>query len=210
MKILSKYKDYYDYLTGVWGEDPKLTLDRREFHTVELVENTVYFIFIGNYKIEGFCRNGAIHFGEKLKEFETVDEYYSKRKEYQNKVRIDTPREYSRSYRGGRYRGTRYDTKWVNTLIVEGTGKVTITENCPILVLQESPTSSSIVNTYKYPKLEDIGLAKFVDATDAYRMIAEWLANRVDETELTTSTTNEQKIENKGFDAKTSFRPNMK
>lgn len=210
MKILSKYKDYYDYLTGVWGEDPKLTLDRREFHTTELIENAVYFIFIGNYKIEGFCRNGVIHFGDKLQEFETVDEYYSKRKEYQNKVRIDTPREYSGSYKGGRYRRTRYDTKWVNTLVVEGTGEVTITENCPILVLQESPTSSSIVKTYKYPKLEDIGLAKFVDATDVYRMIAEWLAKRVDEMELTTSTTNEQKIENKGFDKKTSFRPNMK
>lgn len=210
MKILSKYKDYYDYLTGVWGEDPKLTLDRREFDTIELVENAVYFIYIGNFIIEGFCRNGTIHFGEKLKEFETVDEYRSNRKEYLNKVRINTPIEYSRSYKGRRYGGTHYDTKWVNTLIVEGKGKLTVAECCPIIVQQESPNTSSIVKTYKYPKLEEIGLPSFVDATDVYRMIVEWLAKRVDETELTTSTTNEQKIENKGFDAKTSFRPNMK
>ena len=30
MKIISKYKDYYDYLVGTYGEDPKLILDRRE------------------------------------------------------------------------------------------------------------------------------------------------------------------------------------
>lgn len=24
MRILSKYKDYYDYLTGIYGEDPLL------------------------------------------------------------------------------------------------------------------------------------------------------------------------------------------
>lgn len=210
MKILSKYKDYYDYLTGVWGEDPKLTLDRREFDTVELVENAVYFIYVGNFLIEGFCRNGAIHYGEKLKEFETFDEYRSKREEYRNKVRIDTPCEYSRHYKGRRYGGTRYNTKWVNSVIVEGTGKLTRKEGCPIIVQQESPNTSSIQKTYKYPKLEDVGLAKFIDATDVYRMISGWLASRVDETELTTSTTNEQKIENKGFDPKTSFRPNMK
>jgi hypothetical protein len=104
----------------------------------------------------------------------------------------------------------RYDTKWVNTVVVEGTGKITIKENCPIVIEQEAASGSRIVHSFKYVKLEDLGLAKFVDATDTYRMISEWLANRVDEMELTTSTTNEQKIENKGFDKKTSFRPNMK
>jgi hypothetical protein len=210
MKILSKYKDYYDYLTGVWGEDPKLVLDRREYDAVELVENAVYYVYVGNFIIEGFCKNGIIYYGEKLREIETVEEYYSKKKEYQNKAMILTPCEYSRSYKGRRYGGTRYNTKWVKTTITEGTGKLTTKEECPIIVQQESPNTSSIVKTYRYPKLEEIGLPSFIDATDVYRMIADWLAKRVDETELTTSTTNEQKIENKGFDTKTSFRPNMK
>ena len=29
MKIISKYKDYYDYLTGIYGVDDKIVLDRR-------------------------------------------------------------------------------------------------------------------------------------------------------------------------------------
>ena len=30
MKIISKYKDYYDFLLGKYGVDPKLVLDRRK------------------------------------------------------------------------------------------------------------------------------------------------------------------------------------
>ena len=207
MKILSKYKDYYDYLSGVWGEDPKLILDRREFDTISLVENTVYHIYIGNFKIEAFCKDGVLHYGDKLKEFEKEEpysKYYTKPISYKTHVRILV-----RDWTDNRGR-VRYDTKWVNTVVVEGTGKVTVKENCPIIVKQESANGSSIVHSFKYAKLEDLGLAKFVDATDTYRMISEWLANRVDEMELTTSMTDAQKIENKGFDKKTSFRPNMK
>jgi len=29
MKILGKYKDYYDYLQGIYDVDPLLVLDRR-------------------------------------------------------------------------------------------------------------------------------------------------------------------------------------
>ena len=206
MKILSKYKDYYDYLSGVWGEDPKLVLDRREFDSISLVENTVYHIYIGNYKIEAFCKDGTLHYGDKLKEFEEqeVSKYYTKPISYKTHVRI-----YVKSRTDSRGR-VRYDTKWVNTVVVEGTGKTTIKENCPIVIEQEAASGSRIVHSFKYVKLEDIGLAKFIDATDTYRMISEWLANRVDEMELTTSMTDAQKIENKGFDKKTSFRPNMK
>ena len=30
MKIISKYKDYYDYLGGIYGRDDTLTYDRRK------------------------------------------------------------------------------------------------------------------------------------------------------------------------------------
>lgn len=32
MKIISKFKDYYDHLAGIYGEDPLLVLDRRANH----------------------------------------------------------------------------------------------------------------------------------------------------------------------------------
>lgn len=28
MKIISKFKDYYDYLQGIYGQDPKATYER--------------------------------------------------------------------------------------------------------------------------------------------------------------------------------------
>ena len=33
MLIISKYKDYYDYLQGIWGVDEKRVLDRTKFET---------------------------------------------------------------------------------------------------------------------------------------------------------------------------------
>lgn len=32
MKIISQYKDYYDYLIGFYGIDEKIVLDRRKFN----------------------------------------------------------------------------------------------------------------------------------------------------------------------------------
>lgn len=37
MKIIAKYKDYYDYLQGVYGIDPLATYDRRDSEYIDLV-----------------------------------------------------------------------------------------------------------------------------------------------------------------------------
>ena len=41
MKIISKYKDYYDYLQGIWGMDEKLTLDRTEYTTTPSLKSSL-------------------------------------------------------------------------------------------------------------------------------------------------------------------------
>lgn len=81
---------------------------------------------------------------------------------------------------------------------------------CPIILCKSISYRDEPREIMKYPKLEDLQLGSFIEPMKVYQMISEWLAKRVDELELTTTTTNEQKIENKGFDKKTSFRPNMK
>lgn len=69
MKILSKYKDYYDYISGIYGEDPKLVLDRRTGSGFQdLTEDTKYFIFIGGFQIEGYYRGGKMFYGESLRD----------------------------------------------------------------------------------------------------------------------------------------------
>ena len=55
MKIISKYKDVYDYLTGIYGEDPLLILDRREFDINRISASQFY-----NTKIQLFI--DTLHF----------------------------------------------------------------------------------------------------------------------------------------------------
>lgn len=50
MKIISKFKDYYDYLQGIYGVYPKLVLDKREFNPIQYFESfSVKHLFIGDY-----------------------------------------------------------------------------------------------------------------------------------------------------------------
>ena len=88
MKILSNYKDYYDYLTGVYGEDPLIVLDRTKYNQPfwEIPSQsqwgkfgiTKYCLFIGNYYIE-FLRYGyGFYYGENIFNIPIIKESKSK------------------------------------------------------------------------------------------------------------------------------------
>ena len=54
MKIISKYKDYYDYLQGIYGIDNNLILDRIKFSPISYeYDNTIITLYICDYKIQG-------------------------------------------------------------------------------------------------------------------------------------------------------------
>ncbi len=73
MKIISKFKDYYDYLVGVYGIDEKLILDRTEFYPtsrfVSPNDSKVTF-FICGYQVDGLYRDGRFYYGGDLAQFE--------------------------------------------------------------------------------------------------------------------------------------------
>lgn len=75
MKIISKYKDYYDYLSGIYGIDEKIVLDRTISKNSPNVEfyshwNRKIVLYIAGYVIECLCIDGKFYYGEDLKEFE--------------------------------------------------------------------------------------------------------------------------------------------
>lgn len=76
MKIISKYKDYYDYLKGIYGEDPLLILDRRTSTNYisyeELLNSTNPYLLqikIGNYNYLALWYNKQLLYGDKLKPY---------------------------------------------------------------------------------------------------------------------------------------------
>ena len=64
---------------------------------------------------------------------------------------------------------------------------------------------------YKFtynPNLSQMGV--YIDADFVWQSLVEFLSNKRSEKEISPEVSNENKILSKGFDLKTSFRPNMK
>jgi len=58
------------------------------------------------------------------------------------------------------------------------------------------------------PNLKELGL--YFDEDFVWQSLVEFLSNKRSEKEISPEVSNENKILSKGFDLKTSFRPNMK
>jgi hypothetical protein len=70
MKIISKYKDYYDYLVGIYGVDEKLILDRTDFVlTSKLTNKSKVTFYICGYIIDGYYIDGKFYYGSDLEQF---------------------------------------------------------------------------------------------------------------------------------------------
>lgn len=81
MKIISKFKDYYDYLVGIYGEDSNLVLDRRKTDKIDVscLNDTIIEFYIGGYKIQGFAHDSKIYYGDDIKQFK-----YNRKKHIQH------------------------------------------------------------------------------------------------------------------------------
>ena len=184
MKIISKYKDYYDYLVGIYGEDPKIILDRRESEQLylPLFPDKITLVIAG-LVIEGYYVNNKIHYGERLLPYQQKYKYWKPKKE--NGIIID--RDY---YSLVPFK----DDKQLNKKL-----------DCPILYLRYNRTP------VKYPILHLLDLPSFIPAEEMYQMLYQYLSNQLSEKEDKVDNRNDiEKLEAKGFDKKESFRPNIK
>jgi hypothetical protein len=201
MKILSKYKDYYDYLTGIWGEDPKLILDRRngnpkplgEIYDFEKDKSYKITLIICGRLIEGYRFQNKIYYGQDLIQFKNTENSKWDQIDYPH-ITIENGNKWFNK------RDTLYALK-----PVEGFLDINKKQNCPILIKHSN-------NTYtEFPKLEELNLGSFINPEEIYIWVQEYLSKQLDESlDKIPLLTNIQKLENKGFDKKYSFRPNIK
>lgn len=202
MLILTKYKDYYDYLQGIYGTDPKLVLDRRdgifpspyEFSNMYLDKISKITFIICGYKIEGYRFQNKIYYGESLLQFEHKEESDWNKKWY--------PKPYKNIIIKGK------NDINIALEIIPGYDNICQKLNCPILISSGVYREEDDIEGYdKFPPLHLYNLASFIPAEQIYQWLNEWLGKKVDEsTNLVTEMTNHQKIESKGFDKIISFR----
>lgn len=193
MHILSKYKDYYDYLMGIYGVDEKIVLDRTKFDT-PVLSGVVTFYICGKM-FEGYVEP----IENKLYLHDELYEKYKPKKEKESN--------WLRRYYEKRKKPTTNINRSV-TIMIDGRYK-TIYLDIVTDGLQTNKKHDCAImckigeDLYRYPKLEGTGVGKLFPPKEMYLMLSEWLAPNDD---ITDNRTNEEKILSNGFDKKISFR----
>ena len=204
MKILSKYKDYYDHLKGIYGEDPLLFLDRTSSNS-PVPYSTWYdreiSIFIGEWVIQAILlKNGSVKFADDLREFVlkpktkklfswSIDNKFNA--PLDKLVQIRTPMSFDSCF-------------WIlKEPFFLGEKSPTWEMDCPILL-----NFSKDGKVYlKFPHLKSWGINRVLSPEQVWLYLSDWLGRRNTHKEKTVPIGDDKlRIQSHGFDVKTSFR----
>lgn len=236
MRILSPFKDYYDFVVTEPDNKKFYSRETKEVVFTELEHNKnpdrtilspityekmygmrMKFIFPfekGYFSAIAFCdklRSFMVYDGVLYWYYEDIPEKALKELQKQGSSRWDSydSENYER-YSWGRNPlkdMLRYKTiDWVmdkHTKIPINTNLNKLF-NSPVLIINNGSIRNIVIN----PKLNEIGFNKILTPTEAYQDIYNWIP--YNEPEVPKSPDDMNRYEAKGFDKKTSFRPNMK
>jgi len=251
MKIISKFRDFYDYKVAKYGVDEKLVYTRKtyceyyETNFISIYTSSDDRILEENFnknlkeEVEYFKRNNChkiLILGEKLIHlFFTEDGIYT---HFDIKNPKDIAGETIYKY-WAYYDGTKeitfndgkkieihiafeelwndffnYDRK--RFLSYLNTSKEEVLFNEPMILVEyiggiDRKIARYDNSVYKFtynPNLSQMGV--YIDEDFIWQSLVEFLSNKRSEKEISSEVSNENKILSKGFDLKTSFRPNMK
>ena len=246
MKIISKFRDFYDYKVAKYGMDEKLVYTRKTYCEYFQVlignisninidyriseddfnknlkddikpideKNIHKILFIGEKLIHlFFTENGVYtHFDAK-----NLDVSKGKYQSYSSKeITFNDGRNFEITTDFG-YAWDKlfsYDRKKLfSSMRID---KSDIIFNEPMILIEYFGKSYN--KNLKYhrplykftynPNLSQMGV--YIDADFVWQSLVEFLSNKRSEKEISPEVSNENKILSKGFDLKTSFRPNMK
>lgn len=201
MKIISKFKDYYDYYQGIYGMDTILSFDRR--HKTEFVKEPGF----PNDEMDtwkfAICNKLYIIYMYKEKSYSTWREMNSLnvilKKDGKSLVYDGLGRE-EYGYRWWKYSNKmRLYNKDTNLVLPTNEN---LKHRQPILVKHSSyaPTWNPNVN------LKGFGFAGIIPADKMFQDVSAFMGWLVDNPPLHDNQTNDGKIIGHGFDVKHSFR----
>ena len=251
MKIISKFKDFYDYKVAKYGVDEKLVYTRKtyceyyETNFISIYTSSDDRILEENFnknlkeEVEYFKRNNChkiLILGEKLIHLfftedgiythfdiknpkdiggETVYKYwayYDATKEitFNDEKKIEIHIAFNELWNDF----FNYDRK--RFLSYLNISKEEVLFNEPMILVEyiggiDRKIARYDNSVYKFtynPNLSQMGV--YIDEDFIWQSLVEFLSNKRSEKEISPEVSNENKIQSKGFDLKTSFRPNMK
>ena len=245
MKIISKFKDFYDYKVAKYGVDEKLVYTRKTYceyykkfvidvytgsdnriseenFNKNLKENFEYsqginfhkILFIGEKLIHlFFTENGVYtHFDAKKLDVSkgTYQSYYSKEITFNDGRNFEITTDFGYAWD----KLFSYDRKKLFSSMKIDKSDIILNE--PMLLIEYFGESydknlkyhSSVYKFTYNPNLSQLGI--YIDEDFIWQSLVEFLSNKRSEKEIIPEVSNENKIQSKGFDLKSSFRPNMK
>lgn len=209
MKIISKFKDYYDYLAGVWGVDEKLVLDRTKFTPKRRIgeDYEIITFHICGTQYQGMWMDGEVLYGDELIPFMELDYKTGRPRE-----RLADPYYHSlyKEFEGFEHMWSillpskQRQTNWKTRYILKQPLKhlsPTLNDltNCPIILGRFKGDEQ--LN----PILKEYNFHKVLSAEAIWQELTTWLASKHEEI-IQDTRTNKEKILSNGFDLKTSFR----
>jgi hypothetical protein len=199
MKIISGFKDSYDYLQSLYGVDEKLVLDRRKYYNLKYIPKgtSKVVIHIGEYLLEGLVKNETFYWGADIEQFSSPKTKYDIHKDYKD-LKNDFYIVNNELYRG--YENIKIFKEPVHL----GDKSPTWKEDCPILIKNYSDYT-------KHPILKQYNINSFVTNEWIWHNLTEWLSKRITKNEPDVPIgTDKERILSAGFDLKTSFRNKIK
>lgn len=192
MKIISKFKDYYDFHQGEFGIDPLKVLDRSEYFPLRTFEefNNKYLFFCGKWYFRGKAENIKYHNFHKRhfdENFRFIDINILHKDEFIYWAEI-----------------TNYD-EIEKRLWNPDTIKIFQKSTKAYFVYSywDIPSGKIKPGTY-FPNLKEIGFDKVFNSKDCYLMIEAFISKK--DLEVNTNPSDMNLFEQKGFDKKSSFR----
>ena len=242
MKIISKFRDFYDYKVAKYGVDEKLVYTRKTYcEYFQALIGKINNINI-DYRIseDDFNKNlkddikpideknihKILFIGEKLIHlFSTENGVYTHFDiKNENDLRKLNNFQYKKeiTFKNGNIFSifSKFGSDWKDLLsynrkklITYDIDKDDVILNEPIILIELIGISNHnrYLYTYKFtynPYLSKLGI--YLDEDFIWQSLVEFLSIKRREKEITPEVSNENKILSKGFDLKTSFRPNMK
>ena len=241
MKIISKFKDFYDYKVAKYGVDEKLVYTR----VTKNFRNSPRLFSIN--KTQPDYNNKILFVGDKIVLiFKTEEKLYTQfdledielLKAKNSNVRIKNffyhMKDSELTFLDGNtivvnsivdvdlYEMLQMSRKtFYNFFIKNEKDLLNIDEednflNEPIVLIEflenvtdhDNRRSTSVYKKTYNPNLSQMGI--YIDEDFVWQSLVEFLSNKRSEKEISPEVSNENKILSKGFDLKTSFRPNMK
>ena len=224
MKIISKFKDFYDYKVVKYGVDEKLVYNRKTYYDYyKILHINILTDENGRVSVEDFNKNlkenikyfkhnnhnKVLIVGEKIYRYwayytDTKEIIFNDGKKFEFFITFNDIWNDLFSYDRKRflsYLNTPKDDILFNEpmILIEYVGKVD---------KKTIRYPNSIYKITYNPNLSQMGI--YFDEDFIWQSLVEFLSNKRSEKEISPEVSNENKILSKGFDLKTSFRPNMK